>query len=160
MGVVALVVSSRPASAARSSGEESSGLINDLHVWVRSFRVKLSRMAPSCANLASQFQPPFSSKFSESISEHFAREVPAEIAPWEHAATARDGELRSAFTSPGVTVAATDIHFKDSLFVSGICNQLLQAIQIDDAWQELSADDNARCTSEVQGMCFRIVTRK
>jgi hypothetical protein len=42
---------------AHSSGEEFSGLINDLHVWFRSFRVKLSRMAPSCANLASQFQP-------------------------------------------------------------------------------------------------------
>jgi len=47
-----------------------------------------------------------------------------------------------------------------SLIVPGICNQLLQAVQINDAGQELSADYNARCTSKVQCMGFRVVARK
>jgi hypothetical protein len=34
------------AAGARRLGEESSGLMNDLHVWFRSFRVKLSRVVP------------------------------------------------------------------------------------------------------------------
>ena len=32
----------------RTRGEDSSGFINDLHVWFRSFRVKLSRMSICC----------------------------------------------------------------------------------------------------------------
>jgi hypothetical protein len=49
---------------------------------------------------------------------------------------------------------------KRSFFVPGICHQLLQAVQINDAGQELSADYNARCTSKVQCMGFRVVARK
>jgi len=47
------------AEKARCSGQESSGLINDLHVWFRSFRVKLSRMAPSLHNSARECSASF-----------------------------------------------------------------------------------------------------
>ncbi len=56
------------AEHAACSDEESSGLINDLHVWFRSFRVKLSRLAPCCAIIAIQIQSCFAQNSAKVLS--------------------------------------------------------------------------------------------
>lgn len=43
--------------AACEAGEDLSEFINDLHVWFRSFRAKLSRLGVVCAGLKREANP-------------------------------------------------------------------------------------------------------